>query len=71
MHEGDACAFGFDLRTKVGELGDRLAAKSSAKMTKEDQQQGAIRGKRFDGFVGLRNVGLQKLRINAFGLEHR
>ena len=71
MHEGDACALGFDLRTKVGELGDRLAAKSSAKMAKKDQQQWAVRGKCFDGFAGLRKIRPQKLRINAVGLEHR
>jgi hypothetical protein len=71
MNESDAGAFAFDLRTKMGELGDRLAAKSSAKMPQEDQQQRAVRGKRFDGFAGLRNVGMQKLRINAFCFEHR
>jgi hypothetical protein len=37
MHERDAGALGFNLGTKAGELGDRLAAEGSAKMAQENQ----------------------------------
>jgi hypothetical protein len=70
MHKRDARAFGFDLRTKIGELGDRLAAKGSAEMAQEHEKQ-RTRGKSFHGFAGLRTVGLQEFGINALGLEHR
>lgn len=59
MDEGKTCAFGFELRAKFGELGDRLAAKSSAKVAQEDKQERMIGRERVDGFTGLRTVGLQ------------
>jgi len=59
MHECDAGAFGFDLRTNFSELGDRLAAKSSSKVAQENEEQRAIQRKGFDGFAGLRAKRLQ------------
>ena len=53
VNEGDLRAFGFDLSTESGELGDRLAAKSSTKVAEEDQQQRALGGKCRDGLAGL------------------
>jgi hypothetical protein len=38
MHKCDARAFRLNLRTKIGELGDRLAAEGSTKMPQKDQQ---------------------------------
>jgi hypothetical protein len=71
MHKRDARAFAFDLRAKFRELGDRLAAKGSAKMAQEHQEQRPILRKRMDGLAGLRPVRLQQLRIESFCLEHR
>ena len=71
MHKRDARAFAFDLRAKFRELGDRLAAKGSAKMAQEHQEQRPILRKRMDGLAGLRPVRLQQLRIESFCLQHR
>jgi hypothetical protein len=38
MHKGQTGSFGFNLGTKSGELGDRLAAKGSTKMAQENEQ---------------------------------
>jgi hypothetical protein len=43
VHKSDGWALGLNLRTKFGQLGDRLAAKGSAKMAQKDEQEGAIR----------------------------
>lgn len=66
MHKCDACASGLYLRAEIGELGDRLATKGSAKVTQENEQKRALRRERLDGFAILRTVGLQELRIDTF-----
>ena len=71
MHKRDARAFVFDLRAQFRELGDRLAAKGSAKMTEEHQEQRPILRQRMNGLAGLRTVRLQQLGIESFCLEHR
>src|SRR5260370_10146420 len=71
MHKRDARAFVFDLRAQFRELGDRLAAKGSAKMAEEHQEQRPILRQRMNGLAGLRTVRLQQLRIESFCLEHR
>ena len=70
VHERDARAFGLNLGAKFGELGDRLAAKRSAKVTQKDEQEGAFRGNRFDRVAILRAISLQEFRIDALCLEH-
>lgn len=70
MNKSDARAFLFDWRAKFAELGDRLAAEGSTKMTEEDEQQGALRGERSDGFALLGEIGLEQCRINALCGEH-
>jgi hypothetical protein len=71
MHKRDARAFVFDLRAQFRELGDRLAAKGSAKMAEKHQEQRPILRQRMNGLAGLRTVRLQQLRIESFCLEHR
>ena len=71
MHKRDVRAFVFDLRAQFRELGDRLAAKGSAKMAEEHQEQRPILRQRMNGLAGLRTVRLQQLRIKSFCLEHR
>jgi hypothetical protein len=71
MHKRDPRAFVFDLRAQFRELGDRLAAKGSAKMAEEHQEQRSILRQRMNGLPGLRTVRLQQLPIESFCLEHR
>jgi len=71
MHKRDVRAFVFDLRAQFRELGDRLAAKGSAKMAQEHQEQRPIPRQRMKGLAALRTVRLQQLRIESFCLEHR
>jgi hypothetical protein len=66
VHKRDARTFGFELRTKFGELGDRLATEGSAKVAEEDQQERAVDRKGIDGFAGLRAVGLQEFGSDVF-----
>jgi hypothetical protein len=70
MHKRDARAFGLDLSAKIGELGDRLAAEGSAKMSQKDKQQGAFGGNRFDGVAILRAIAPEEFRIRLLCLEH-
>src|SRR5260370_17304637 len=70
MHKRDARAFVFDLRAQFRELGDRLAAKGSAKMAEEHQEQRPILRQGMNGLAGVRTVRLQQLRIESFCLEH-
>jgi len=70
MHECQACSFGFDLWTKSGELGDRLATKRSTEMAQKYEEKSMVGGKVFDGIPTLRTIGFQELRIYAFCLEH-
>jgi len=70
VHKGDLRALEFDLGTKFGKLGDRLATKSSAEMAEEHQQQRAVERESMNGLTGLRAIRLQQLQINAFGLRH-
>jgi len=58
VDESQGGAFGFQLRTKFGELGDRLAAKGSAKVAEEDQEEWAVRRNGGDGLAGLRLICL-------------
>jgi hypothetical protein len=71
MHKGQTGSFGFNLGTKSGQLGDRLAAKGSTKMAQENEQQRMVSRKACDGFSALRMIGSQELRINVLCLEHR
>ena len=59
MHEGQTGSFGFQFAAEVGELGDRLATKSSAKVAEEHQEQGAVGRNGGNRFAGLRLVRLQ------------
>src|SRR5579859_2495313 len=70
MHKGYEGTLGFELRTKFGELGDRLATEGSTKVAEKDQKERAVDGKGVDGFAGLRAVGLQELRSEVFWSEH-
>ena len=70
VDKGDARTLGFELRTKFGELGDRLATEGSTKVAEKDQQERVVDRKRVDGFAGLRAVGLQELGSDLFGSEH-
>ena len=70
VHKGDARAPGFELRTKFGELGDRLATEGSAKVAEKDQQERAGGRKGVDGLAGLRMVGLQEFGGDMFWSEH-
>ena len=71
VHKRDLRALVFDLRAESRELGDRLAAKGSAKVAKEHQQQRALLRERMNGLAGLGTISFQQLRINSFCLKHR
>ena len=66
VYKRDARTFGFELRTKFRELGDRLATEGSTKVAEEDQQERAVDRKGIDGFAGLRAVGLQEFGGDVF-----
>ena len=70
VHKRDARTPGFELRTKFGELGDRLATEGSTKVAEKDQQDWTVYGEGVDGFAGLRAVGLQELGSDVFWSEH-
>jgi hypothetical protein len=70
MHKGQACSFGFDLWTKSGELGDRLAAKRSTEMAQKYEEKRMVDREVFDDISTLRTIGFQELRIYALCLEH-
>jgi hypothetical protein len=70
MHKGQACSFGFDLWTKSGELGDRLAAKRSTEMAQKYEENRMVDREVFDDISALRTIGFQELRIYALCLEH-
>jgi len=53
MHESQACSFGFDLWTKSGELGDRLATKRSTEMAQKYEQKRMAGGEFVDGITAL------------------
>jgi SLT domain-containing protein len=56
VHKRDVRSLVFDLRTEFRELGDRLAAKRSAKMAEENQEQWTILRKGMNSLAGLRTV---------------
>jgi hypothetical protein len=58
VDESQGGAFGFQLRTKFAELGDRLATKGSAKVAEEDQEEWAVGRNGGDGLAGLRLICL-------------
>ena len=66
VHKRNARTFGFKLRTKFRELGDRLATEGSTKVAEEDQQERAADRKGINGFAGLRAVGLQEFGSDEF-----
>ena len=70
VHKRDARTPGFELRTKFGELGDRLATEGSTEVAEKDQQERAVGRKGVDGFAGLRVVGPQEFRSDVFWSEH-
>ncbi len=70
MHEGQTGPFGFQFAAKLGELGDRLATKGSAKVAQENEQKRMVDRQRVDGFTGIRTVGLQEFESDVFGSEH-
>jgi hypothetical protein len=71
VHKRYLRALVFDFRAEFRELGDRLAAKGSAKVAKEHQEQRALPRERMNGLAGLRTVSFQQLCINSFCLKHR
>jgi hypothetical protein len=70
VHKRDVRTLGFELRTKFGELGDRLATKGSAKVAEKDQHDWMVYGEGVDGLAGLRAVGLQQFGSDVFWSEH-
>ena len=70
VHKRDARTPGFELRTKFGELGDRLATEGSTKVAEKDQQERSVDRKGVDGFAGLRAIGLQEYGSDVFWSEH-
>jgi len=70
VNKRDASAATFDLRSNFRELGDRLAAKTSAEMAQEHKKKRPIRGQSLNGLASLRCVRVEQLRINSFGLKH-
>ena len=70
VHKRDARTPGFELRTKFGELGDRLATEGSTEVAEKDQQERSVDRKGVDGFARLRAIGLQEYGSDVFWSEH-